>query len=208
MLSRARSRKSAARYRNVRRRVRRRCRPRNARRRYTLLNEEAAADLLPLAVERGVGVVIAGVYNSGLLSSQRPAAGAKFDYEHAPDHLIARANAIADVCQWHGVSLPAAAIAFPLLHSALLSVVVGVRDAARVSGNVERLVAVRLERNLARSVITSRRVRRLGPWCGVRAWSATRARHRPPLLRPKRGSTAAPERRAARGRRSPAAAAP
>jgi D-threo-aldose 1-dehydrogenase len=106
--------------------------------RYTLLEQGAADDLLPLALERGVGVVIAGVYNTGLLSSARPSAGAKYEYEDAPTELIARANAIADVCEQHGVSLPEAALAFPLLHPAVVSVVVGVRDAAQMNSNVER----------------------------------------------------------------------
>jgi D-threo-aldose 1-dehydrogenase len=106
--------------------------------RYTLLEQGAADDLLPLALDRGVGVVIAGVYNTGLLSSARPSAGAKYEYEDAPADLIARANAMADVCERHGVSLPEAALAFPLLHPAVVSVVVGVRDAAQMNSNVER----------------------------------------------------------------------
>jgi D-threo-aldose 1-dehydrogenase len=106
--------------------------------RYTLLEQGAADDLLPLALERGVGVVIAGVYNTGLLSSARPAEGAKYEYEDAPIELIARANAIADVCERYDVTLPEAALAFPLLHPAVVSVVVGVRDAAQVASNVER----------------------------------------------------------------------
>ncbi len=106
--------------------------------RYTLLEQGAANDLLPLATERGVGVVIAGVYNTGLLGSTRPAADAKYEYEDAPAEVIARANTIADVCERHGVTLPEAALAFPLLHPAVVSVVVGVRDAAQVRSNIER----------------------------------------------------------------------
>jgi D-threo-aldose 1-dehydrogenase len=106
--------------------------------RYTLLEQGAADDLLPLALERGVGIVIAGVYNTGLLSSARASAGAKYEYEDAPTELIARANSIAEICEKHGVSLPEAALAFPLLHPAVVSVVVGVRDAAQMNSNVER----------------------------------------------------------------------
>lgn len=106
--------------------------------RYTLLEQGAAEDLMPLALERGVGVVIAGVYNSGLLSSDRPTADAKYDYADAPAKLIARANAIADVCERHGVTLPEAALAFPLRHPGVVSVVVGARDATQVVGNIER----------------------------------------------------------------------
>jgi D-threo-aldose 1-dehydrogenase len=106
--------------------------------RYTLLEQGAANELLPLAAEREVGVVIAGVYNSGLLGSLRPAVDARYDYEQAPADIIERANAIADVCERHGVTLPEAALAFPLLHPAVVSVVVGARDAAQVTSNVER----------------------------------------------------------------------
>jgi D-threo-aldose 1-dehydrogenase len=109
--------------------------------RYTLLEQGAADDLMPLALERGLGVVIAGVYNSGLLSSTRPAPDAKYEYEDAPAELIARANAIADVCERHGVTLPEVALAFPFLHPAVVSVVVGVRDAAQMNGNVARYSA-------------------------------------------------------------------
>jgi D-threo-aldose 1-dehydrogenase len=106
--------------------------------RYTLLDQSAATDLLPLALERGVGVVVAGVYNSGLLGTARPAAGAKFDYEDAPAHLIARVNAIADICERHGVILPAAAIGYVLRHPAVVSVVVGARDTSQVDDAVAR----------------------------------------------------------------------
>jgi D-threo-aldose 1-dehydrogenase len=106
--------------------------------RYTLLEQGAADDLLPLAKERGVGVVAAGVYNSGLLSSPRATADARYNYETAPRQLVDRANAIAEVCESHGVTLPDAALAFPLLHPAVVSVVVGGRTAEQVAGTLGR----------------------------------------------------------------------
>jgi D-threo-aldose 1-dehydrogenase len=109
--------------------------------RYTLLEHGAEDELLPLAVERGVGIVAAAVYNSGLLSSARPAADARFDYEPAPPELIGRANAIADVCERHGVTLPEVAVAFALRHPAVVSVVLGTRTAGQVESNVDRYEA-------------------------------------------------------------------
>ncbi|MEO7122734.1 MAG: aldo/keto reductase, partial [Lacisediminihabitans sp.] len=106
--------------------------------RYTLLEQGALNDLLPLALEKQVGVVIAGVYNSGLLSSPRASPNAKYDYEDAPIALIDRANVIAAVCERHGVTLPEAALAFPLMHPAVVSVVVGSRNADQVDSNVLR----------------------------------------------------------------------
>jgi D-threo-aldose 1-dehydrogenase len=106
--------------------------------RYTLLEQGALDDLLPLALERSVGVVIAGVYNTGLLSSPRPASDAKYEYEDAPVELIARAGLIADICEDHGVTLPEAALNYPLLHPAVVSVVVGSRNAQQVYSNIAR----------------------------------------------------------------------
>jgi len=110
--------------------------------RYTLLEQPAAADLLPAAQERGVAVVVAGVYNSGLLSRDVPAADATYDYATAPAELVARARAVASVCGEHGVTLPEAALAFVRRHPAVVSTVVGVRDVAQVRQTVERAAAV------------------------------------------------------------------
>ena len=106
--------------------------------RYTLLDQGALDDLLPVAVDRGVRIVAAGVYNSGLLSGPRPVLGAPYDYKPAPPELVDRARRLAAVCEAHGVDLPTAAIHFPLRHPAVASVVVGARTADQVRVNVER----------------------------------------------------------------------
>ena len=106
--------------------------------RYTLLDTSAADDLLPLALERGVGVVAAAVYNSGLLSRAVVPADAKYDYRQAPPELLDRARSIAGVCERHGVTLPDAAVQFPLRHPAVVSVVVGTRTAEQVHSSVNR----------------------------------------------------------------------
>jgi D-threo-aldose 1-dehydrogenase len=106
--------------------------------RYTLLEQGALDELLPAALERGVGIVAAGVYNSGLLSTPRVRADAHYDYAEAPRELIERANLLAEVCERHGVTLPEAAVAFPLRHPAVVSVVVGTRTPAQLASSVER----------------------------------------------------------------------
>ncbi|WP_430500832.1 aldo/keto reductase [Micromonospora trifolii] len=106
--------------------------------RYTLLEQGAAADLLPAAENRGVGVVIAGVYNSGLLSRDRPPADAVYNYQQAPAALIERAQRLATVCETYGVTLPQAALAFVRRHPAVVSTVVGVRNEAQAVETVRR----------------------------------------------------------------------
>ncbi|GAB3281370.1 aldo/keto reductase [Kineosporia babensis] len=104
--------------------------------RLTLLDSSATKDLLPAAREHDVTVVAAGVFNSGLLARPRPAQNAKYDYVQAPAELITRARAIADVCTTHGVTLPEAAIAYPLRFSEVTSVLLGMRSPTEVTENV------------------------------------------------------------------------
>ena len=104
--------------------------------RYTLLEQPALDDLLPLCEERGVGVVAAGVFNSGLLAAATPRADAKYNYGEAPPELVERALRIAEACERYGTSLPTAALAFPLAHPAVVSVCVGARSPAQIEGNV------------------------------------------------------------------------
>jgi D-threo-aldose 1-dehydrogenase len=103
--------------------------------RYTLLEQRGADRLFEAAGERRV--VAVGVFNSGLLAGPRPAPDATYDYEPAPAELIARANALADVAERHGVSLPQAAIAFPLRDSHVSSIAIGMHSAEQVVRNVE-----------------------------------------------------------------------
>ncbi len=98
--------------------------------RYTLLDQSGLAELLPLCLRRGTSVVIGGALNSGILADPRP--GARYDYAPASGSVLAKARALRDVCQAHGVPLAAAAIQFPFGHPAVASVLVGARTAAQV----------------------------------------------------------------------------
>jgi aryl-alcohol dehydrogenase-like predicted oxidoreductase len=109
--------------------------------RFTLLEQGARHDLLPAALRHGVGVVVAGVYNSGLLAGDRPPADATYDYRPAPAALIDRTTRIAAVCEAHGVTLPEAALAFVRRHPAVVSTVVGVHDRAQVAETIRRAAA-------------------------------------------------------------------
>ncbi|MFE6821327.1 aldo/keto reductase [Streptomyces sp. NPDC057690] len=104
--------------------------------RYTLLDQRAAVELLPAAVERGVSVVVGGAFNSGLLADPRP--GATFDYAQAPAGLLERALRMKETADRHGITLRAAALAFCAAHPAVASVLVGTRSAAEVRDCAEQ----------------------------------------------------------------------
>ena len=100
--------------------------------RYTLLEQGALDDLLPAAIEYGVSVVIGGVFNSGILTRDDVSADALYNYVQAPAQLLQRARRLATVCRDHRVTLPAAAMQFPLAHPAVACVLVGAASAAHV----------------------------------------------------------------------------
>ncbi|ARJ05265.1 oxidoreductase [Cnuibacter physcomitrellae] len=106
--------------------------------RLTLVDQTALQELLPLALERGVSVVAAAAYNSGLLSSAVVPDDAVFDYGPAPASVVQRARAVARVCDRHGVTLPDAAVQYALRHPAVASVVLGCRTPDHVRSTVSR----------------------------------------------------------------------
>ncbi len=56
--------------------------------------------------------------------------------------VLARARALAGICARYGVSLPDAAIQFPLRHPAVVSVVSGMRNAEQVTSARSRFATV------------------------------------------------------------------
>ncbi|MFI1735729.1 aldo/keto reductase [Streptomyces acidicola] len=105
--------------------------------RYNLLDQSGLDELLPLCAERGVAVMVAGVYQSGLLADPRP--GAPHGYPTVPDELAAKVGALRTVCADFGVSPLAAAVQFPFGHPAVTSVVVGARSPEEVADSVAYL---------------------------------------------------------------------
>jgi D-threo-aldose 1-dehydrogenase len=92
--------------------------------RYTLLEQEALNSFLPLAQERGIGIVLGGPYNSGILA-MGPKPGAMYNYEPAPKDILERVRKIEAVCKAHKVKLAEAALRFPLHHPCVVSVIPG-----------------------------------------------------------------------------------
>jgi D-threo-aldose 1-dehydrogenase len=102
--------------------------------RYTLLEQGALGELLPLCEAKGIAVVAGGVYNSGLLADTTP--GTHYNYMPASAEVIGRATRLASVCESHGVPLKAAAIQFPLAHPAVACVLTGARSPRELEENI------------------------------------------------------------------------
>jgi D-threo-aldose 1-dehydrogenase len=109
--------------------------------RYTLLEQEALQSFLPMATSRGVGVVVGGPYNSGVLATG-PKPGAFYNYDPAPEWVLKRAGQLQEVCASHGVRLVDAAFQFPLRHPAVVSVIPGGQGVSEMAANVAAATAV------------------------------------------------------------------
>jgi D-threo-aldose 1-dehydrogenase len=103
--------------------------------RYTLIDQTGLKEFLPLALEKNMGVMLAGVFNSGILATGS-GTGAKFDYADAPRAVVDKVKAIEEICLKHKVTLRQAAIQFAASHPAVVSVVLGAVKPEEVKANV------------------------------------------------------------------------
>ncbi|MDO5502746.1 MAG: aldo/keto reductase [Actinomycetia bacterium] len=105
--------------------------------RFTLVDDSALGPVLGPAADRGVNVVAAAIFGSGLLARPEPAG--HYDYGTAPQSVIDRAREIAVVCRAHGSDLPTAALHYVARHPAVTQVVIGSRRVDQLRENLERV---------------------------------------------------------------------
>ncbi|WP_426239225.1 aldo/keto reductase [Pararhizobium sp. DWP1-1-3] len=105
--------------------------------RYTLLDHSAAADLFPAAEKAGTEIVVAGVFNSGILATGSDKSAATYDYGAPPAEITARAQRIERICEKYDVPLQAAAIQFPFRNRLVSAAVLGMSRPERVAQNLE-----------------------------------------------------------------------
>jgi D-threo-aldose 1-dehydrogenase len=102
--------------------------------RYTLL-EQSSLDFLELCRSKGIGIMLGGVFNSGILAmGAQP--GATYNYAPAPAPILEKTAKIAAICAQHGVALNAAAIQFAQAHPAISSLVIGAIHPDEIEANL------------------------------------------------------------------------
>ena len=103
--------------------------------RYTLLDQSGLDELLPLCVEKDIGIVLGGPYNSGILASDL-SDDTTFNYLPAPREVLERARSIKEVCDRNAVPLKAAALQFGLAHPAVAATIPGARSIEEIEENL------------------------------------------------------------------------
>ena len=102
---------------------------------YTLLDQSALQTGLKRCIDRNISVVIGAPYASGILATG-PGPNARYRYGIAPDDIQDKVRRIEVLCTRHGISLPAAALQFPLAHPAVVSVIPGGAKPSEVEANI------------------------------------------------------------------------
>lgn len=106
--------------------------------RYSLLEQEAMDELLPLCLEKKIGIMAGGTYNSGILAKGAQA-GSKYNYADAPPEVIKKAQQLEEAATRHQVNIKAAASQFALAHPAITCIIPGTRQPSRVDENFNLL---------------------------------------------------------------------
>jgi len=104
--------------------------------RYTLLDRDAARELIPLCERTETSLVVGGVFNSGILATG-PVPGAHFDYGPASPDILDRVGRMEAVARDHGIPLSAAAMAFPLRLPTVATVLIGTAKPSSLQRNLD-----------------------------------------------------------------------
>lgn len=104
--------------------------------RYSLLEQPARKSFLPLAEERNIGIILGGVFNSGILATGS-VSDARYNYGEAPPEILDRVKKIESVCLRHEVPLRTAALKFVFGHPAVSSVVLGAAKPCEVTSHFD-----------------------------------------------------------------------
>jgi D-threo-aldose 1-dehydrogenase len=107
--------------------------------RYTLLEQSPIDELFPRCAATGTALVLAGVYNSGILALGADAPAAHYDYDGVPEAIRQRTRVIERICAAHDVALPAAALQFVLAHPQAASVIVGLANPDEVRATMANI---------------------------------------------------------------------
>ena len=107
--------------------------------RYTLLDQSALDALFPECERKGVAIIAAGVFNSGILAGGSSGPILKYNYQPAPKEVLDRVRAIERVCAGHNVPIRTAALQFPFAHPLVVSVIQGCQGPSEVAENFASL---------------------------------------------------------------------
>ncbi|WP_339067956.1 aldo/keto reductase [Teredinibacter turnerae] len=104
--------------------------------RYTLLDTTAEKNLFPVCEARGIKIISAAPFNSGILANERGKRSDFYEYTLAPPAILEKVKQLENLCKEWNIPLPAAALQFPMQHPLVETVVAGFRSELELTDGV------------------------------------------------------------------------
>ena len=106
--------------------------------RYTLLDQSALDDFLPIAEEKNIGIILAGVFNSGILA-KGIGDNITYFYDKIPESIKIKYNEISRICYQYNISVPAVSLQFCYAHKQVASLIIGMDREDQIDNNISNL---------------------------------------------------------------------
>ena len=106
--------------------------------RYTLLDQSALNDCIPIAEEKNIGIILAGVFNSGILA-KGIADHVTYFYDKIPEDIKIKYNKISKICEKYKVSVSTVALQFCYANKQISSMIIGMDRIEQIENNISKL---------------------------------------------------------------------
>ena len=104
--------------------------------RYSLLEHESALnDFFPIVDKQNIGIILAGVFNSGILA-KGIGDNITYNYDKIPNHIREKYIIVSEVCDRYNVPVPAAALQFSYANKLISSMILGMDRVEQIKQNI------------------------------------------------------------------------
>jgi len=104
--------------------------------RYSLLEHESALnDFFPIVDKQNIGIILAGVFNSGILA-KGIGDNVTYNYDKIPNHIREKYIILSEVCDRYNVPVPAAALQFSYANKLISSMILGMDRLEQIKQNI------------------------------------------------------------------------
>ena len=104
--------------------------------RYSLLEHESALnDFFPIVDKQNIGIILAGVFNSGILA-KGIGNNVTYNYDKIPNHIREKYIIVSEVCDRYNVPFPAAALQFSYANKLISSMILGMDRVEQIKQNI------------------------------------------------------------------------
>jgi D-threo-aldose 1-dehydrogenase len=103
---------------------------------YSLLEHESALnDFFPIVNKNNIGIILAGVFNSGILA-KGIGDNVTYNYDKIPNHIRDKYIIVSEVCDRYNVPVPAAALQFSYANKLISSMILGMDRIEQIQQNI------------------------------------------------------------------------